>query len=283
MIARALVDRDVDSRYAREESAELRRAENVISQAGAVLRRSRDSILRGVATKLAPTSVRPSPYPYGAAWSSLRVTAELICNPAAHLIRAVESVLRPPVHVADHGALFQRWVGLKIVQALRVGGWRVSGDVLFALFLGGELRLQKGSTKMSLWFDPRILGDGRHPSGLRALEREAKPDIVFVTPGPCGRDAFILDPTVQVAGDHLAKKSKYLTLLEFVAPARVAGVLLRQRPLRSWAVAPTTWRQCALFDPAGMSGAIPMWPPAFDSKPLCSWLQDVEAHAFAWT
>lgn len=279
----ALRDRDVASRFAAAEAEELRRTEARLRAAAVALRRSRLSVLRRASWRLAPSPNRPSPFPRGTAWSSLRAVADLVVHPGLALTRTLQSALRPPVHIADRGYLYQRWVGLKVIDLLVAGGWTVRGDVVRALFLGGELGFDRGGTTITLWLEPRLLADSDHPSGLRATALETSPDLIFMTPGPHGRDAFVLDPTLSGSAEVLHGKAKYLHGIEFVAPAVVAGVPVRRTPTRSWGVAPLRRATCDLTSPSGATGTVPAWPVEFDGTALRAWLGDVERHAAAWT
>lgn len=283
VITRALLDREVDSIHAAREAEALRSTEGAVRGASAALERARESLLCCGTRRLRPSARRPSPMLSGRAWDALRVLADLISNPGLALRRNVTSALSRPVHIADRPFLYQRWVGLKVIEALQARGWTLIGDAVGALFLGGYLKARLGNTLGTIWFEPRILAGASHPSGLRATRKEQSPDIVLVVPGPGGRDAFILDPTLCSSPEHLREKALYLDTVEFVAQARVAGVPVRRAPCRSWAVTPTPRSACDLFNSSGSAGAISAWPLLFDPEPLGAWLADIEAHAVAWT
>ncbi|MEW6074073.1 MAG: hypothetical protein AB1726_15935 [Planctomycetota bacterium] len=122
VLREALLDRHVDSTFARAEEAELRAAEDSIGQAQAGLRRAREAILHKASWRLTPSSWRPRPYPMSPAWQSLRALAELMGDSHAAVVRQIETSLRSPIHVADEAFLYQRWVGLKLVRALESFG-----------------------------------------------------------------------------------------------------------------------------------------------------------------
>ncbi|MEW6074074.1 MAG: hypothetical protein AB1726_15940 [Planctomycetota bacterium] len=103
-----------------------------------------------------------------------------------------------------------------------------------------------------------------------------------MTPGRTGHDAFVLDATLALGSDLRQTKARYLNLLEFASPMRIAGVPVRHPPLRAWSVAPLRRPLCDLLSVDGQSGTIPLEPPPGDDRAMRAWLEDVLAHVLAW-
>ena len=184
--------------------------------------------------------------------------------------------------MADLPFLYQRWCGLKLIEALRAMGWRCKKDSLPVLFLGGELEFEKQGVLLSLWFEARIFSEIGHASGMVCAEKEASPDFLLLTPGRGGRDAFVLDATLSTSSEARSLKSKYLSTLRNAGMRTIAGVPTRHGPLASWAAAPIARSSCDLEGGSGRSGTVPMLPVNWSDAPLRAWLGDIEAHALAW-
>jgi len=282
VIREALAARNVDSPFAEAERNTLRETEAAIAAAEASLRRMRSRVLRKGAWRIVASDRLPNPFPTGASWSGLRSLAAVIRDPGVALSRTLPRLLCPPVHVADEGFLYQRWVGLRLLGHLRARGWRVIGDAVLVLFVGGELRLIRDHAEIRFFCEPRILASPTHTSGLRAARKEATPDYLFVTPGPTGCDAYVLDATLALAEEVRREKARYLQVLEFVAPTWIAGVPIRHTPRNAWAAAPLDRSTCELHAADGRSGTVPMSPLRGDDDAVRAWLADLEAHALAW-
>lgn len=284
MLSDAHRARAVESVFAQRESEALRELELRLDTAASQLRRAELSILHRGSWRLAPSGCRPEPYPTGAAWSTLRAISGHLSDKREFLHQTLTTLLRAPVHVADRGFLFQRWVGLKLIEALEGFGFVTEGDRVQALFLGGRLGLRREGVELDLWCDPRLVANHPHPSGLRVTRHETTPDFVLLTPGSHGKDAFVLDATLSLDLGIRSSKARYLHDLELEQQTRIAGVPVRlhSAPLRAWAAAPLRRPICDLSTPDGRSGTVPMPPSGYDSAPLRAWLQDIVDHASAW-
>lgn len=268
----------------RKENDILRELESTLDEAEARVRRAQQRILSESQYRLQPTPMPPRPFPMAPAFTSLRLLADELLHPESALTRDLRGILGHEA-AASLPFLYQRWCGVKIVQTLRAMGWRTTVDPLPPLFLGGRIRFAKGrinACEITLWCEPHLTLQGRHASGLYSLQKEASPDFVFITPGPQGSDAFVLDPTLSTEVTVRREKSRYLTDLAFDSLQLVAGVPALHQPRRSWSAAPTDAARCELLDLEGRSGTIPMYPVDFSEVALRGWLEDLEAYAMGW-
>jgi hypothetical protein len=171
--------------------------------------------------------------------------------------------------------LYQRWCGLKLIEGLRRLDFLPRKDPLPALLLSGEVEFRKGSRRIHLYCDPRLV-QGKEPiGGMRVQHGEASPDFVLTTSGPGGPRVFVLDPTLSTDPDVRRKKAKYLQLIHLMGSHTVAGVRMLRGPTRSWAASPLSGAVCLVEDWSGAHGTIPMNPCAFEAAPLQAWLEDL--------
>jgi hypothetical protein len=241
--------------------------------------------------RCAPSGQPPRPFPSTPAFTSLRRLLDELRHPEDSLPWLLRELLRPGPGAVEVPFLYQRWCGVKIVEMLWEMGWESGSDPVPALFLGGCIRFAKGPAgeatggarcEISLWCEPHLTLPGRHASGLHSIAKEASPDFVFVTPGPNGVDAFVLDPTMSTERAAMQEKSRYLSDLAFDGLHMVAGVPVLHQPRRAWAAAPIRASRCELHDLEGRSGTVPLHPLEGAGRALRGWLDDVEAHARAW-
>ncbi len=236
---------------------------------------------------LRPTDRVPQPYPISRSWLSLRRQAENILDPWRHPHRGIDRLLDAPPETADLPFLYQRWCGMRLIEAFARHGFSAAGDVIGSVFVGGRITLTRPDCKLHLWVEPRLLAEKRHESGLTCVVgHESTPDFLIVTPGPDRFDAFILDATLATDDDLLIDKGRYLETLGSHDLARVADTVGGPRPpLRSWAIAPLSCPHCRILgaaDRTGRRGVIPAQPLRFDPAPLAAWVTDVVRHAAAW-
>ena len=251
------------------------------------LRRDASRIRTMIRGRLIPTNRVPQPYPTSRSWVSLRRQAESILDPWRHPHRGIGRLLDEPPETADLPFLYQRWCGMRVIEAFEHHGFVASGDVIGAVFVGGRIALTRDDCKLHLWVEPRLLAEQRHESGLTCvIGRESTPDFLIVTPGPDRFDAFILDATLSTDDAALLEKGRYLETLGSHDFARVADTVGGPRPpLRSWAIAPLSCPNCRILggaDRSGRRGAIPAQPLHFDPDPLRAWVADLSRHALAW-
>lgn len=235
----------------------------------------------------------PTPYPSLKSWQLARTLVQHWQNPDYLLPNYLKDLLTNPVEIAHLSFLYQRWVGLKIVQSLQSAGWDKQGNELVAIFLGGKVRFLKGNLYIDLWCEPRLTKD--HDSGFTTYgptTHEMTPDYMLVTSGPQGSpDCFILDPTLCEDHQTLKKKAAKYTGspasglniqsdIRLQHSVKVAGCLAPRLPVRSWVVTPTA--HASILDVEGRLGQIPLDPIHFSIQALTHFIDDIERHAFAW-
>jgi hypothetical protein len=248
------------------------------------LERARRRIMRTSEQQIGASARTPDPVPPGEAWAAIRRLHSTRLTEEALLAAQVSEVLSG-ANAADIPFLYQRWCGLKLVEGLQSLGWHPEQDVSGPLWLGGRIPFRHGhGHQLMVWVEPRLERARVHPSGFRcARGDEVSPDYLIVTPGPGGRDAFLLDPTLSTDRAALNEKGKYLTRIELGIFATLAGCPVVRRPRLSWALSPLNGRHGHLLTSDGRVGAIPMNPDGFIIAPLRAWLTDVTRHAKAWS
>lgn len=266
----------VDSRFARED-------EEAINQ---LLRRldAQSKRLKGVASRVRthqglavrPRPGLPTPFPRQPSWLYLRRLTQFWTDPEKSIGRALRELLDMPVDVAELPFLYERWCVTQVVAALEKlpGVRRVSGDVVMATFVGGEIRFEGRGAKISLWVEPRI-GRHGHSCGMRTESaHEQTPDIVLIRSVGGARDAWIIDATLSTTTDAVRSKGRYLNSLVFDRARFAGGIPIRHRPQRAWAMCPRTDAACELFDVSGQCGAIPLHPLRKRHAVLDAWLAE---------
>ena len=269
------------SDFARHDRATLLGMRQRLYDAQARISHAQMAIMRRALKRLLPNPTPPNPYPHSSAWQRLRQYAQQLINPTEALPTALYSLFYGNIEVADTPYLYQRWCGIKLLDAFIRLDWRVSGDPVGALFLGGEIKLWKQDLKVNIWVEPRFVRHHVHLSGFTcSAGAETHPDYMIVAPGPCGVDAFILDPTTTADFDVRQSKAKYLTSIE--TTGSVAGTSVVRHPLRAWSAAPLHSSHCELNDPTGQTGTVPMHPLDWNDQPLSLWVKDIDDYALAW-
>lgn len=271
------------SAFARQDLEQLDELDALLDLASRRLARTGRELDQATAGRVPATDRLPRPFPRAPVWTAFRRLADRILNPGSDLPGMAEALLGDEPRMADVPFLYQRWVGTRIVLALRVAfGFQVVNDSIGPLFLGGRVVFRRRATTIELWCEPR-LGSAPHPSGLASDGIELTPDFVFVTPGHGGPDAFVLDATLSTDPTMLERKARYRDNLTFAKFRTKAGVPGRHRPIRAWAAAPildATYNQ--LSRPDGSAGVVPMQPGRFRDEPLRAWLAELIDHADAW-
>jgi len=279
----SLLTQQGDSSYAQNDRATLLSMRSRLDEAQAKLEHARTMMMRVVGVRLVPSSNLPHPYPRSSAWLRLRRFAQQLIQPKEFLPFFLHNLLHGTVEIADTPYLYQRWCGVKLLHAFELLGWVYYDDPTGALFLGGEVRLYKADVELSIWIEPRLSRRKVHPSGFICKEvTETHPDYLIVTPGPSGIDAFILDPTTTADKEIRLSKSKYLSTIEAIAMASVAGLPVVRNPLRAWSASPLHMPHCDLEDYEGCTGTIPMHPLDWKPQPILSWVRDIHDYALAW-
>lgn len=246
--------------------------------------RSRAILVQAAGARVVPSPSAPSPFPQSPAWLSLKRQARAILDPSMALRAGLKTLMAGEVETADVPYLYQRWCGVQLLEAFASLGWRVRGDPLGPLYLGGQIELHRDGARISLWVEAIITQSQANRTGYfctRGLE--ARPDFLIVVPGPNGTDAFVLDATKTANDAVLRGKSKYLDVIASQALVLVAGVPVHRSPLRSWAAAPINRDRCDIHSPDGRSGVVPLHPLRESSRGLRDWVADIDAHAMAWS
>lgn len=239
-----------------------------------MIRRETDRYIR-------PSKIPPNPFPLSPTWQVFRRYINALHDPRVYLSEWVNQLFMDPIAVADIPFLYQRWVGLQILNSAERLGWKSSGNIVGSLFLGGGIEFSQGDVKVYMWVDPRL---SSHQSGLigwKPLNKghELTPDFVFVSGYPGNRDAFILDATLSTTKETAEDKGKYRYQLVGDDLQMVAGVPTIKQPLRSWAACPAPSNYCQLLDQHGFKGIIPVNPSQNNFSALDAWMSDLFIHA----
>lgn len=283
-IDNSLLTQQGSSSYAQSDRATLLDMRARLEEAQTRLEHARLELMRNVHARFSASQSIPHPYPRSPAWTHLRLYAQQLLNPTEYLPSFLHNLLYRTLEIADTPYLYQRWCGVKLLNTLETLGWICYDDPVGALFLGGEIRLNKQDVQISVWVEPRFSKRKPHPSGFFCpAVAETHPDYFIVTPGPHGiDDAFILDPTTSAASDVRHGKGKYLDTIESFEMLTVAGVPVVRNPLRAWSAAPIHTPHCELGDIEGRTGTVPMHPLNWTPQPLSAWVRDIETYALAW-
>lgn len=279
----SLLTQQGPSSYAQNDRATLLNMRSRLEDAYVKLDNARSILLRTGQIKLVSSPNLPYPYPRSNGWSRLRRFAQHLIQPKEYLPTFLHNLLHGTVEIADTPYLYQRWCGIKLLEAFESIGWLCPSDPTGALFLGGEVRLYKAAIEISIWIEPRLSRRKQHPSGFFCKEvTETHPDYLIVTPGPNGIDSFILDPTTTADTEIRQGKAKYLNTIEALGMGNVAGIPVVRNPLRAWSAAPLHTPHCELEDSEGRTGTIPMHPLNWSPQPLLEWIKDIHNYALAW-
>lgn len=279
----SLLTQEGDSDYAQNDRTTLLNMRFRLYEAQSKLEHARNTLLRTVQQRFVPSANLPYPFPRSSAWTHLRLYSHQLTNPTDYLPGFVHNLLHGTVEIADTPYLYQRWCGIKLLQAFEKLGWVWYDDPVGALFLGGEIVLHKVGVSIRIWVEPRFSKHYAHPSGFICQKTtETHPDYMIVTDGPHEVDAFILDPTTTIDPEIRRSKRRYLNTIEKVGMVSIAGVPIIRNPLKVWAAAPLRASHCELDDVEGRSGTVPMHPLDWSAKPLLEWVSDIDQYAIAW-
>ncbi|MAG58831.1 MAG: hypothetical protein CMJ83_21285 [Planctomycetes bacterium] len=283
-VAEALTARRGRSVWAQSDAFTLRQMLERLKEARSRLHRAIKFVQQSAGSRPIPTPTLPRPFPRSQAWVTLRRMSPRLEDPSAFLPEHVLGLLGSDVVTADLPYLYQRWCGVKIIQALHELGWVVHADPVGAVFLGGLITFHHRGHTIDLWVEPRLDRRSRHPSGFKCVRGEdVTPDYLFITPGAGGPDAFVLDATLVTAPEDLVAKGRYLDLIELKNFVRIAGCPIRRRPRLAWAAAPVFADHGKALRGDGAIGTVPMNPIDWNDRPLFDWLVEVTRHALAWS
>ena len=245
------------------------------------LRKSEAAIREMAVAGLYSNDRQPSPFPRTQGWQRVKKIAAEMFNPTGSLGLLLGGLLAAPVMVADIPFLYQRWCGLQIIFGFERLGWVRHSDMIGPLFLGGQIQMTSGKSRLTLWIEPRISLATMALTGWRcsSSQFELTPDFL-ITCGEVGsRDGFVIDATLSKSNGVFQSKAKYLSEMTGVDTLIIAGVPVSRRLQRSWAIAPFTEKKCQLMDSEGRSGAVPLHPTDMNLEPLDAWLEDISKHA----
>ena len=271
----------------REERPALAARSRSLQRARTSLQQAEQAVRRYGAPSLRASGRAPRPFPSSPAWRYLRRNLQTILDPAASP-RRFAAALFGAGEAADLPFLYQRWCGLKLIEAIEEAGFERLEDPMESLLMGGRVAFRDaGQCRIELWIEARMLAGQRHPSGLTCVEgTSATPDFVIVTPGPQGQDSFVVDATMATSADEVELKGSYADRIASYDLSLVAGIPAAQRtPLRAWAMAPYVAPHCRLLgrgDRTGRYGIIPMHPVSWNAAPLAAFLDDLLRHGRTW-
>jgi hypothetical protein len=272
-----------ETAWARVAEEELAKLLGRVDDALGALARARFLVARASGQRVNPSVSPPAPYPRTPPWLVLRELSEGILDARRALAANLSAVLAGHVDVADEPYLYQRWVGVKLLDAFSRLGWTPRGDVIGPLYLGGTIPLGCGTITAELHVEPRLTTSTAHPSGWYCTKgSEVTPDYMIIAPGAAGRDAYVLDACKSTTREVLRDKYRYLELVASVKPRRVAGVSTRLPPRRAWAAAPIDRAVCDLDRPDGACGIVPMDPVRFSPGAILDWVADIDQESRAW-
>lgn len=249
-----------------------------------VLARARLAISSAAGGRVTPSTKPPSPYPRTPPWIALRELSEVILDERRAFQAGLASMLAGHVDIADEPYLYQRWVGVKLLDAFAALGWSAHGDVVGALYLGGSIELLHGEVRITVHVEPRLSERMDHPSGCYCTRgQEVTPDFLLIAPGAGGQEAYVLDASKTSDREVLRGKSRYLELIANVRPRWIAGVPMHHPVRQAWAAAPLERSTCDLGRPDGAHGIVPMNPLPFAPAPITAWIADIDRDARVWS
>ncbi|MFO0980857.1 MAG: hypothetical protein U1E76_03745 [Planctomycetota bacterium] len=172
------------SRWAVHDAHSLQARLDRIAAMIALVDRAREQAVRYGGLGLRPMARVPSPYPRSRAWAALRRLVAQWSAPARHLPAHLDRMLRTDVAVADLPFLFQRWCGVKLLEALRTLGYGVSRRLGERAVPG---RTAGGHARRGHDRDlDRAAARARSPARERLQARgdDVTPDYLLITPWP---------------------------------------------------------------------------------------------------
>lgn len=283
-VAEARLNRAGDSEYARSDEEFFAKQERQVLTARTRLDRGAAFCRTATTKKLQPCASPPSPFPRTAAWNAVR---RLFTSFSSGLSLPRNELGRFVTHglaLAETSYLYQRWCGMRLIEAFIEHGLSAGGDVVGCLYLGGQVKLSGAGAEVDLWIEPRLTSALQHGSGFRCSRGpDLTPDYLLVTSGQSGPEAFVLDPTTSADPVILDSKFKYLSRIESSGTHMIAGVPVVYGPRRSWAAAPIRAPRCQLKSPDGRRGVVPLHPLDWSAEALLAWTADIVEYARAWS
>lgn len=265
------------SEWAAQAEIELDSLSEESSRTLAEARRVGSFIQSADGRRLTASSRPPAPFPREAIWHQLRRHVINLENPRALVPEMVASSLKLPIATCEIPLLYQRWVGIQIVQTLQRQGWTIANDPLGPLWLGGSILAIRDGAELRFDVEQRYVSRASSGADLECVLGETlTPDFTIRFEAPWGHAAWILDATLTQDPEFLfAKQQKYLAGLRMSRARLVAGVPTFARPSRSWVAAPLGGRIPQLTDTDGTTGTFSVDPSQAEHRGLEVWLQDL--------
>ena len=234
----------------------------------------------------------PYPAPASPSWHYAIELIRRWYKPENYVKDTLNEISSMPIDMASLPFLYQRYVGLRLVESLQFSGWhRITPDkfVMVACFIGGVIEFTKGTARLSLWCEPRL--NKNHPSGFTSAHTDEKfeqtPEYLIVMPTHNGKlDGYILDATLQSSHNDLTTKAaKYITEqhgryigIQQQRMIKIAGCNAINKPLRSWVISPNVNKyDNQLLSHDGVFGIIPVDPRNYDPDALNLFIKDIGA------
>lgn len=281
-IQEAILVRSGNSMYAEFDVQALNQRLDELKIRLVQLRKTQTLIQTAGLPGLRPHDRPPSPYPRASAWQRLKRLAERLRNPYHDLESMLSGLLSGPVAMADVPFLFQRWCGMQIIFGLQRLGWKKSGSMVSALFLGGRVDLSLGPCAITVWIEPRISTATMTLTGWRCSSstQELTPDFLITYGKSAQSEGYVVDATMSTEeARHIEKNTKYMNEMVGLESLLIAGIPMQRRLRRSWVIAPMKRDTCSLLNREGSSGVIPLHPGKINLEPLDDWLNDLSRQA----
>lgn len=278
------------SRFAKMDNTNLRQYFERIEQTLLAAKKTAYFIKTTISENCLVSDAPPDPVPSSQNWHYAIELIKRWYKPENYIQDSLSDVLTTPTDMASLPFLYQRYVGLRLVESLQSAGWeKMTPDkfVIIACFIGGVIEFTKGSQRLSLWCEPRL--NKNHASGFTSTHTDERfeqtPDYLIVIPSHNGYlDGYVLDATLQFSERDLTAKAmkyieeqhgRYLGIVQ-QKMVNVAGCNAINKPRRSWIISPNINKQDnQLLSPDGILGIIPVDPRHYNPTALNLFIKDV--------
>jgi|GEM_PF-1861908 len=278
------------STFAKIEDANLRQYFERIERTLLAAKKTAYIIQTLISDELFLSDLPPDPLPMSVSWHYAVELIKRWHKPEKYFQETVNESLSKTVDMASLPFLYQRYVGLRLVEALQSAQWqKITPDklVMVACFMGGVIEFKKDHERLHLWCEPRL--NKNHPSGFTSAHTNEKfeqtPDYLIVKAGLRGKlDGYVLDATLKFLKEDLSTKAqKYISLqhgqyvgIQQQKSIRIAGCNAINKPLCSWVVSPNVHRyDNQLLSADGVFGVIPVDPRHYVSNPLDLFIKEI--------
>lgn len=278
-------NRSGDSRFAKDDEKRLVAYFNRINRTLLMSKKTAHFIQSTITDKFLLGDSPPMPIPRSPAWSYAVELIRRWYKPELFISENITQLFSNSVEMESLPFLYQRYVGLRIVEALQMSGWiNTTKNELIACFIGGAVEFKKEDDCMTLWCEPRL--SKSHPSGFTSahadLAFEQTPDYLLVKHNVNGDlDGYVIDATLISSRDTLLSKAKkYIDVgdrgIQQQKTVKVAGCKAIRKPLRSWIVSPNINQfGSQLLTSDGVFGVIPVNPRNYFSYSLDMFINDI--------